>query len=73
MLFVYPDGTLSPILHDRMTVGFELYQRGMAPKILVSGDHGRTDYDEVNAMKKFLIDKGVKDENVFMDHAGFST
>ena len=39
----------------------------------MSGDHGRVEYDEVNAMKQFAIDAGIPSENVFMDHAGFST
>ena len=39
----------------------------------MSGDHGKADYDEVNIMKKFAIDKGVESEDIFMDHAGFST
>ena len=39
----------------------------------MSGDHGRKDYDEVNVMKNFAINKGVPSEDVFMDHAGFST
>ncbi|MCG1026152.1 MULTISPECIES: SanA/YdcF family protein [Dehalobacter] len=71
--YVFPDGTASSMLADRLTVGYELYQHGKAPKILVSGDHGRTDYDEVNAMKRFLKEKGVPGQNIFMDHAGFST
>ena len=39
----------------------------------MSGDHGKVEYDEVNIMKKFAIDKGVESEDIFMDHAGFST
>jgi vancomycin permeability regulator SanA len=71
--YVYPNGIVSTMLNDRLTVGFELYQRGKAAKLIVSGDHGKFSYDEVNAMKKFLIDKGARNEDVFMDHAGFST
>jgi vancomycin permeability regulator SanA len=71
--YVFPDGTASSMLADRLTVGYELYQEGKAPKILVSGDHGRKNYDEVNAMKSFLKEKGVPGKNIFMDHAGFST
>ncbi len=67
------DTTPSPMLSDRLLRGIELYDNGAAPKLLMSGDHGRTDYDEVNAMKQFAIDRGVPSENVFMDHAGFST
>jgi len=71
--YVFPSGTVSTMLNDRLTVGYELYEQGKAPKLLVSGDHGQKDYDEVNSMKNFLKDKGVPSENVFMDHAGFST
>jgi len=39
----------------------------------MSGDHGRKEYDEVNVMKQFAIDRGIASEHVFMDHAGFST
>lgn len=63
----------SEMLADRLKQGLELYKNGVAEKIIVSGDHGRTDYDEVRVMKDFLISNGVPSENIFMDHAGFST
>jgi len=65
--------TPSAMLSDRLTVGVELYEAGAAPKILMTGDHGQAEYDEVNAMKQFAIDRGVPSEDIFMDHAGFST
>ncbi len=71
--YVFPDGTLSNMLNDRLTTGYELYKSGKAQKILVSGDHGRRNYDEVNAMKSYLVGCGVPGQDVFMDHAGFST
>ncbi len=71
--YVFPDGKLSDMLRDRVIVGYELYQQGRAPKIIVSGDHSREDYDEVNSMKDSLIGQGVPGQDVFMDHAGFST
>lgn len=71
--YVLPNGTVSTMLKDRLTTGYELYRLGKAPKLIVSGDHGRKDYDEVNSMKSFLKDKGVPNGDVFMDHAGFST
>ena len=67
------DGSPSPMLHDRLQQGVALYQKEAAPKLLVSGDHGREEYDEVNAMKRFAEEQGVPSEDVFMDHAGFST
>lgn len=67
------DGRPKPMLADRLDTGIRLWQQGAAPKILVSGDHGRTSYDEVNTMKQYLIDAGIPDSDIFMDHAGFST
>lgn len=67
------DGSLSGMLRDRLTVGVELYKEGAAPKLLMSGDHGRVNYNEVGAMKQYATDLGVPSEDVFMDHAGFST
>lgn len=70
---VWDDGTPSAILKDRLNRAIELYKLGVAPKIIMSGDHGQVDYDEVNAMKQYAIEKGVPSEDIFMDHAGFST
>ncbi len=63
----------SPMLKDRLDKGIELYKKGVAPKIIMSGDHGRESYDEVNLMKQYAIKAGVPSEDIFMDHAGFST
>ena len=71
--FVKDDGRPSDMLHDRLTRGVELYDLDAAPKLLMSGDHGREEYDEVAAMKQFAINAGIPSEDVFMDHAGFST
>ena len=70
---VLPNGEPTAMLTDRLLKGLELYEKGAAPKIIVSGDHGSAEYDEVNAMKSFLMEKGVPGEDIFMDHAGFST
>lgn len=67
------DGKPSDMLHDRLRRGMELYDLAAAPKLLMSGDHGRENYDEVAAMKQFAIDAGAASSDVFMDHAGFST
>ncbi len=70
---VEADGRPAPMLTDRLETGIALYQAGAAPKMLMSGDHGRVEYDEVNAMKQYAIDAGVPSSDIFMDHAGFST
>lgn len=70
---VLPDGTPSGILQDRLDDGIALYFAGAAPKIIMSGDNGTASYNEVLAMKNYAIEKGVPTEDVFCDHAGFST
>ena len=70
---VYEDGTPSHMLEDRLRRSVELYEAGAAPKLLMSGDHGQQEYDEVNAMKRYAVEAGIASSDVFMDHAGFST
>jgi len=70
---VNPDGTPSPMLQDRLETGIELYNRGVAPKLLLTGDNGQIEYNEVEAMKNYAVNAGVPEEDIFLDHAGFST
>lgn len=70
---VYDDDRPSHMLEDRLNQAIELYNAGYSDRILMSGDHGSSEYDEVNAMKQYAVDKGVKSDHIFMDHAGFST
>lgn len=70
---VREDGTPSAMLGDRLKRGIALYQEGAAPKLLMSGDHGQEEYNEVGTMKAVAIHAGIPSEDIFMDHAGFST
>ncbi len=70
---VLEDGTPSNILKDRLETAVKLYKNGVAPKIIMSGDHSSEEYNEVAAMKNYAVNAGVPSEDVFMDHAGFST
>jgi len=63
----------SQMLEDRLLQGIDLYKNNVSNKIIMSGDHGQEEYDEVNVMKSFAIEKGIPSENIFMDHAGFSS
>ena len=67
------NGKPTDMLADRLLTAIDLYNKNVAPKIIMSGDHSNADYDEVNIMKNFAIDKGVPSTNIFMDHAGFSS
>ncbi|XCP85015.1 ElyC/SanA/YdcF family protein [Roseburia hominis] len=70
---VRDDGSPSPMLKDRLDTGIDLYLNESAPKLLMSGDHGHKDYNEVQTMKDLAMEAGIPSEDIFMDHAGFST
>lgn len=65
--------TPSPMLKDRLDVGIELYKQGAAPKILLTGDNGTEQHNEIHVMLKYTKEAGVPEKDIFCDHAGFST
>lgn len=67
------NGTPSAILSDRLDYALALYASGASDRLLMSGDHSRADYDEVGAMKAYAVARGARSNEVFLDHAGFST
>lgn len=70
---ILKNGDLSPIFKDRANTAVELYKDGKVSKILVSGDNSTVAHNEVNPVRDYLLIKGIPDENIFLDHAGFDT
>ncbi len=70
---VYENRKPSPMLQDRLDKAIELYKSGIVKKLLFTGDNGQVEYNEVESMKEYALDKGVKGKDIFLDHAGFST
>lgn len=70
---VYGNMSPSHMLSDRLDCGIELYNARAAPKMIMSGDHGQHEYNEVQVMKDYAVNEGIPSSDVFMDHAGFST
>jgi SanA protein len=66
-------GSENAYFTNRITAVVELYQAGKIEYILVSGDNGSADYDEPTDMKNALIEKGIPEEKIYLDHAGFRT
>ncbi len=64
---------VTPILRDRLDTALDLYKAGKFQRFLLTGDHSRKNYDEVNTMKDYLMAKGISDSVIFLDHAGFDT
>ena len=63
----------SHMLQERLNIGIQVYNTNCTDRLLMSGDHGTVEYDEVNAMKDYATKAGAVADEVFMDHAGFST
>ncbi|MEU8081710.1 ElyC/SanA/YdcF family protein [Catellatospora citrea] len=70
---VHDNGSPSGFLEARLDIARRLYETGKVRAVLVSGDHGQWTYDEPDAMRQWLIDRGVPDRKVVADHAGFDT
>lgn len=65
--------TLSPIFAERVDIAIALYEAKKVSKILVSGDNSTVEHNEVNPARLYLMSKGIPDEDIFLDHAGFDT
>lgn len=70
---ILADGTPTPIFLDRVNTAIALYREGKVAKILVSGDNSTVSHNEVNPVRLFLLDNGIPDQDIFLDHAGFDT
>ena len=70
---VSQSGAPSDFLQDRLDAAIELYKNKKINRLLLSGDHGQHNYDEVNNMKNYLLKHGISTADIFLDHAGFDT
>ncbi|MHB0865297.1 MAG: SanA/YdcF family protein [Minisyncoccota bacterium] len=68
-----PDNTPAPIFIDRVNAAIDLYETGKVSKILVSGDNSTVSHNEVNPVRRYLVAKGIPEQDIFLDHAGFDT
>ena len=66
-------GEPSAILYDRVATAADLYKAGKVKKLLMSGDNGDVDYNEVEAMRHAAVELGVPDADIVLDYAGFNT
>jgi vancomycin permeability regulator SanA len=70
---VFADGTPSMALSDRVKTGVELYQAGLAPRIVFSGGPGDGDIHETEAMRRLAMKMGVPDHSILVDEQGLNT
>lgn len=57
----------------RIDAAAVLYKSGKVTHFILSGDHGRKNYNEPEMMKLALIEKGVPANVIYLDYAGFRT
>lgn len=70
---VFEDGRPSLMLEHRLQTALDLYRLGVAPNILVSGDHKSTEFNEVIAMRDWLMARGVPKSAIVCDLHGYTT
>lgn len=63
----------SMMLRLRLDKGIEVYNGMKDVKLLLTGDHGQVEYDEVNVMRDYTLNYVNDKSDIFLDHAGFST
>ncbi|WP_136668880.1 vancomycin high temperature exclusion protein [Flavobacterium sp. H122] len=63
----------SKYLKDRLDAGIRLYQSKKINKILLSGDNGSDEHDELTVMKTYCYQRGVDTTKIYIDYAGFDT
>ncbi|WP_328400861.1 YdcF family protein [Streptomyces sp. NBC_00390] len=67
------NGRPTPYLAHRLDTAAELYRTGKVKVVLVTGDNSRAEYDEPDAMRTYLAERGVPDRLIVSDYAGFDT
>lgn len=63
----------SKYLKNRLDAGILLYNSKKINKILLSGDNGDDEHDELSVMKKYCYSKGVDTTKIYVDYTGFDT
>jgi SanA protein len=69
----YVRGQRNAFFFNRIYAAVSLYRAGKVQKIIVSGDNGTESYNETDDMRRELIARGVPEEDIVNDHAGFRT
>lgn len=66
-------GYNNPFYDYRIEAAAKLLKEGKIKYLIISGDNGRKEYNEPEAMRSDLIKAGVDSTVIFLDYAGFRT
>ncbi len=67
------NGQPNAYFYNRILAAAELYKSGKIQYLIVSGDNSRKDYNEPEDMQKALMERGIPEDRIFLDFAGFRT
>jgi len=70
---VYPEGSPSDALLDRVLAGCELYEQGLCSFLLFSGGPGDGEISEPEAMRRLAIERGIPARVIVIDELGINT
>jgi len=70
---VYANGRTSDAAADRVATACDLYHRGLAPRLILSGGPGDGDIHETEGMRRLAIRLGVPPEAIATDTGGIDT
>ena len=57
----------------RIQAAVDLFQSGKVKNLIVSGDNGTKEYNEPQQMKNVLVERGIPEDKIYLDYAGFRT
>lgn len=66
-------GNINRFYVYRVDAAVKLFEAGKIDYILVSGDNGIKGYDEPTDFKNDLMAKGIPEDKIYLDYAGFRT
>ena len=70
---VQANGQPTRFLKDRLDAAIRLYKEDQVDVILLSGEKLHENFNEIDVMEKYLLDRGVKIEDTYLDGAGLDT
>lgn len=71
---VLPSGDPSDVLRDRLDVAADLFEDERVRSIIVSGDNRTDEYNEPEAMARYLMnERAIEEGAIFIDYAGRRT
>lgn len=70
---IWPDGSLSDILADRVDTAIDLYYQGKVRKLLFTGDNRYLNYNEPQRMAEYAMTQGIPEADIVLDYAGRRT